>query len=129
MCIRDRAQLGQWLQTLPNGLDTRLGSAGRRLSQGQSRRLAIAQMLLRQPAILVLDEPTEGLDNQSKQAVMEAVMHAMRYSTVLCITHDPALLKSMDKVVWLEDSHVKGQASHQALLTEHQAYVELITRV
>ena len=125
----EQAQLGQWLQTLPNGLDTRLGSAGRRLSQGQSRRLAIAQMLLRQPAILVLDEPTEGLDNQSKQAVMEAVMHAMRYSTVLCITHDPALLKSMDKVVWLEDSHVKGQASHQALLTEHQAYVELITRV
>ncbi|QHJ11008.1 putative ABC transporter ATP-binding protein [Paraglaciecola mesophila] len=125
----EQAQIGQWLQGLPNGLDTRLGSAGRRLSQGQSRRLAIAQMLLRQPAILVLDEPTEGLDNQSKQAVMQAILHAMRYSTVLCITHDPSLLQTMDKVIWLDEGQVKGEGSHQELLATQQEYAELVIRV
>ncbi|WP_166425457.1 ATP-binding cassette domain-containing protein [Paraglaciecola sp. 20A4] len=124
----EQAQLGQWLTALPNGLNTRLGSAGRRMSQGQSRRLAIAQMLLRHPAILVLDEPTEGLDNQSKQAVMQALIQAMSHSTVLCITHDPALLTSMDKVIWLENGLVRGEGTHQALLLAHQEYVALTTR-
>lgn len=124
----EQAQLGEWLYELPNGLNTRLGSAGRRMSQGQSRRLAIAQMLLRNPAILVLDEPTEGLDNQSKQAVMQAIMLAMSRSTVLCITHDPDLLQNMDKVIWLENGKVRGEGTHQALQAIHGEYLELTTR-
>lgn len=125
----EQAQLGDWVFTLPNKLNTRLGSAGRRISQGQSRRLAIAQLLLRRPALLVLDEPTEGLDNQSKQAVMKAIMGAMNESTVLCITHDPALLCNMDKIIWLENGQLKGEGTHQVLLAEHQQYKELITRI
>ena len=129
LCACEQAQLGDWVFTLPNKLDTRLGSAGRRISQGQSRRLAIAQMLLRRPALLVLDEPTEGLDNQSKQAVMDAIMHAMSESTVLCVTHDPALLSNMDKVIWLENGQVKGEGSHQELLTKYEQYKALTTRI
>jgi ATP-binding cassette subfamily C protein CydC len=125
----EQAQLGPWLKALPNGLNTRLGSAGRRASQGQSRRLAIAQMLLRDPAVLVLDEPTEGLDNQSKQAVMQAIKEAMSSNTVLCITHDPALLNNMDNIIWLEEGQVKGEGTHEGLLAEYDQYRELTTRI
>ncbi|MDQ2042860.1 thiol reductant ABC exporter subunit CydC [Pseudoalteromonas sp. 20-92] len=122
------AQLSPWFNELKEGLKTRLGTGGRNVSQGQSRRIAIAQALLKNPAILVLDEPTEGLDNQSKQGVMQAIMHVMNNASVLTITHDPALLAQMDNVVWLEDGKVVAQGSHKELSGTYPNYVALTTR-
>ncbi|MEH6815060.1 MAG: thiol reductant ABC exporter subunit CydC [Pseudoalteromonas distincta] len=122
------AQLSPWFNELKEGLKTRLGTGGRNVSQGQSRRIAIAQALLKNPAILVLDEPTEGLDNQSKQGVMQAIMHVMNNTSVLTITHDPALLTQMDNVVWLEDGKVVAQGSHKELSSAYPDYVALTTR-
>lgn len=124
-----QAQLADWLTELPNGLNTRLGSGGRRMSAGQSRRLAIAQMILRQPNVLVLDEPTEGLDNQSKQRVMQAILQIMKHSTVLCVTHDAALLKLMDKVLWIENGTLKAQGHHQNLVNSDTQYANLTTQI
>ncbi|MBB1334541.1 thiol reductant ABC exporter subunit CydC [Pseudoalteromonas sp. SG43-7] len=123
-----QTQLGDWLSELKLGLDTRLGTGGRSLSRGQSRRLALAQALLRAPAILVLDEPTEGLDNQSKHQVMDAILTSMGHCTVISITHDPALLANMDNVIWLEQGQIKAIATHQQLLAEQPDYMNLITR-
>ncbi|MBD0411597.1 thiol reductant ABC exporter subunit CydC [Pseudoalteromonas distincta] len=122
------AQLSPWFSELKEGLKTRLGTGGRSVSQGQSRRIAIAQALLKNPAILVLDEPTEGLDNQSKQGVMQAIMHVMNNASVLTITHDPALLAQMDNVVWLEGGKVVAQGTHKELSGTHPDYVALTTR-
>ncbi|MBB1378644.1 thiol reductant ABC exporter subunit CydC [Pseudoalteromonas sp. SR43-2] len=122
------AQLSPWFNELKEGLKTRLGTGGRNVSQGQSRRIAIAQALLKNPAILVLDEPTEGLDNQSKQGVMQAIMHVMNNASVLTITHDPALLAQMDNVVWLEGGKVIAQGTHKELSGTHPDYVALTTR-
>ncbi|ATC85894.1 thiol reductant ABC exporter subunit CydC [Pseudoalteromonas arctica] len=122
------AQLSPWFNELKEGLKTRLGTGGRNVSQGQSRRIAIAQALLKSPAILVLDEPTEGLDNQSKQGVMQAIMHVMNNASVLTITHDPALLAQMDNVVWLEGGKVVAQGSHKELSGAYPGYVALTTR-
>ncbi|MEI8624178.1 thiol reductant ABC exporter subunit CydC [Pseudoalteromonas sp. B137] len=122
------AQLSPWFNELKEGLKTRLGTGGRNVSQGQSRRIAIAQALLKNPAILVLDEPTEGLDNQSKQGVMQAIMHVMNNASVLTITHDPALLAQMDNVIWLEDGKVVAQGSHKELSSTYPDYVALTTR-
>ena len=122
------AQLSPWFNELKEGLKTRLGTGGRNVSQGQSRRIAIAQALLKNPTILVLDEPTEGLDNQSKQGVMQAIMHVMNNASVLTITHDPALLAQMDNVVWLEDGKVVAQGTHKELSGTHPDYVALTTR-
>ncbi|GAB0109756.1 thiol reductant ABC exporter subunit CydC [Pseudoalteromonas distincta] len=122
------AQLSPWFNELNEGLKTRLGTGGRNVSQGQSRRIAIAQALLKNPVILVLDEPTEGLDNQSKQGVMQAIMHVMNNASVLTITHDPALLAQMDNVVWLEDGKVVAQGSHKELSSTYPDYVALTTR-
>ena len=122
------AQLSPWFNELKEGLKTRLGTGGRNVSQGQSRRIAIAQALLKNPAILVLDEPTEGLDNQSKQGVMQAIIHVMNNASVLTITHDPALLAQMDNVVWLEGGKVVAQGSHKELSSTYPDYVALTTR-
>lgn len=122
------AQLSPWFNELKEGLKTRLGTGGRNVSQGQSRRIAIAQALLKNPAILVLDEPTEGLDNQSKQGVMQAIMHVMNNASVLTITHDPALLAQMDNVVWLEGGKVVAQGSHKELSSTYPDYIALTTR-
>ncbi|MEZ7491985.1 thiol reductant ABC exporter subunit CydC [Pseudoalteromonas distincta] len=122
------AQLSPWFNELKEGLKTRLGTGGRNVSQGQSRRIAIAQALLKNPTIFVLDEPTEGLDNQSKQGVMQAIMHVMNNASVLTITHDPALLAQMDNVVWLEGGKVVAQGSHKELSSTYPDYVALTTR-
>ena len=122
------AQLEPWFNDLKAGLKTRLGTGGRSVSQGQSRRIAIAQALLQNPAILVLDEPTEGLDNQSKQSVMHAMMQVMNKTSVLTITHDPALLEQMDNIIWLEDGKVVAQGLHKNLLSNYADYVSLTTR-
>lgn len=122
------AQLEPWFNDLKAGLKTRLGTGGRNVSQGQSRRIAIAQALLQNPAILVLDEPTEGLDNQSKQSVMHAMMQVMNKTSVLTITHDPALLEQMDNIIWLEDGKVVAQELHKNLLSNYADYVSLTTR-
>ncbi|MGO3421505.1 MAG: thiol reductant ABC exporter subunit CydC [Pseudoalteromonas distincta] len=122
------AQLSPWFNELKEDLKTRLGTGGRNVSQGQSRRIAIAQALLKNPAILVLDEPTEGLDNQSKQGVMQAIMHVMNNASVLTITHDPALLAQMDNVVWLEGGKVVAQGSHKELSSTYPDYIALTTR-
>ena len=122
------AQIEPWFNELQEGLKTRLGTGGRNVSQGQSRRIAIAQALLQNPAILVLDEPTEGLDNQSKQTVMNAIMHVMSDASVLTITHDPALLAQMDNIIWLENGKLVAQGSHKELSEKHQEYVSLTSR-
>ncbi|KPZ61884.1 thiol reductant ABC exporter subunit CydC [Pseudoalteromonas sp. P1-7a] len=122
------AQLAPWFNALQDGLKTRLGTGGRSVSQGQSRRIAIAQALLQNPAILVLDEPTEGLDNQSKQTVMNAIMQVMSNASVLTITHDPALLAQMDNIIWLENGSLVAQGTHKALSEKYTDYVALTTR-
>jgi ATP-binding cassette subfamily C protein CydC len=122
------AELGPWFTDLKAGLKTRLGTGGRNVSQGQSRRIAIAQALLQSPAILVLDEPTEGLDNHAKNAVMSTIMRVMDKASILTITHDPALLAQMDNIIWLEDGKIIAQGSHKELLDAHGDYVSLTTR-
>lgn len=123
-----QAQLEPWVNQLPEGLNTRLGTAGRSVSQGQSRRIAIAQALLKQATILVLDEPTEGLDNRSKESVMRAILSVMNHATVLTVTHDPELLSQMDKVIWLENGQLIGQGSHHELTQTYTDYKTLTTR-
>lgn len=96
------AQLATFVAALPQGLDTLVGHEGLRLSGGQARRLSIAQALLRRTPWLVLDEPTEGLDDATEQALMQALLAACPRTTILCISHRSGVLPFMDRVVRLE---------------------------
>jgi len=124
----EQAELGSWLSNLKDGLNTRLGTAGRKLSHGQSRRVAIAQALLRQGNLIILDEPTESLDNHTKQNLLTTLEKIWADKTMLTITHDPAMLSRVDKVIWLEQGQVRALASHAELVATEADYVELITR-
>lgn len=96
------AGLETFVAELPNGLDTWLGEAGVSVSGGEARRIALARVILRDAPILLLDEPTEGLDAETERAVLAALVPAMRDKTVLMITHRQAVAEAMDRVVHLE---------------------------
>ena len=94
----------EFVEALPRGYDTRIGQRGRTLSGGQRQRLAIARALLRPGRVLVLDEPTAGLDEASSRRLMTALSRDARDRTVVVLTHDPVVLELVDRVVSLDRS-------------------------
>jgi ATP-binding cassette subfamily C protein CydD len=102
----EQAQLGELLAALPAGLETRVGERGFGLSAGEARRLALARAFLRDPALLVLDEPTAELDAASELAVATALERLRRGRTTLVISHRPAGLRGVDAVVHLRAGRV-----------------------
>ncbi len=116
------AGLTEFIADLPDGYDTWLGEAGTKLSGGQQRRLAIAQALLKPAALLILDEPGEGLDPATEQAVMRAVFALMDNKTVLLITHSPSMLKHMDRIYVMEQGRIVDSGTHDTLLKSSAFY-------
>ncbi|MCJ8501181.1 thiol reductant ABC exporter subunit CydC [Desulfatitalea alkaliphila] len=96
------ARIDTFIRSLPAGLDTPVGPLGTRLSGGQARRLAVARALLKNAPVLILDEPTEGLDHSTEEALWETLAPVMRDRTVLLITHRPAGLEYMERIVELK---------------------------
>ena len=97
----DRARLGEWVASLPDGLDTLVGEEGTQLSGGQRQRLTIARALLSDAPVLVLDEPTAHLDPETAEALVSDVLTAAGDRSVLLITHRPEGLDLVDEVVEL----------------------------
>ncbi|MBV1914273.1 MAG: thiol reductant ABC exporter subunit CydC [Pseudomonadales bacterium] len=116
------AGLTDFINELVDGYDTWLGQSGVGLSGGQARRLAIAQALLKPGQILILDEPTEGLDFKTEQQVLQAIFELMKDRTVVLITHNPRMLKKMDWIYLIEDGRIVGQGSHQQLIKADALY-------
>ncbi|HTI18565.1 MAG TPA: thiol reductant ABC exporter subunit CydC [Trinickia sp.] len=112
------AQLHDFIASLPQGYDTELGEAGVGLSGGQARRLAIARALLLDAPVLILDEPTEGLDTVTEQALLQAVMRLMEGRSVLIVTHRlSALTDLVDEVLVMQGGRIVQRARTPALPT------------
>ena len=86
------------MRELPDGLDTRLGERGAGLSAGERQRLALARAFLRDAPLLLLDEPTAGLDGETERGVVETVRRLARGRTVVLVAHRPALVAIADRV-------------------------------
>ncbi|CDT39510.1 heme ABC transporter ATP-binding protein/permease CydC [Vibrio coralliirubri] len=108
-----------------NALDSWLGDGGRQLSGGEKRRIGIARAILHDAPILLLDEPTEGLDKQTEQSIMTLFEKHFEGKTVIFITHRLIGLESMGSIVLIEQGEIVENGSHEKLLNEEGRYFQL----
>lgn len=126
--IRAAAQAAnawEFIERLPQGLDTPIGENGALLSGGQRQRLAIARAILRDAPILILDEATAALDNESERLVQDALQRLMPERTTLVIAHRLSTIEHADQVLVLDQGRVVEQGSHAQLLAAGGVYAHL----
>lgn len=114
-----------FIQALPDGFDTMLGPGGVGVSGGQRQRIGIARVLLRDPPVLVLDEPTTGLDAESEAQVMTGLSRLIEGRTTILITHSTALARSADQVAVMSEGRVVEYGDPERLLSRDSAFRRL----
>jgi ATP-binding cassette subfamily B protein len=119
------ANAHDFIMALPQGYDTILGERGATLSGGQRQRIAIARAAVRQAPIVILDEPTVGLDNENERAVSEALERLTYNSTTFLITHDLRSATSADRIFYIEKGRILERGTHAELMGLGQRYATL----
>ncbi|WP_066650839.1 MULTISPECIES: ABC transporter transmembrane domain-containing protein [Sphingomonas] len=121
----EAANAAEFLQKLPDGLDTFLGEGGARLSGGQRQRVAIARALLRDAPILLLDEATSALDAESERLVQQALERLMTNRTTIVIAHRLATVRAAARIIVMDEGRIVESGSHGALIGQNGLYARL----
>jgi ATP-binding cassette subfamily C protein CydCD len=124
----ERAALGDVIDALPDGLDTRVGERGARLSGGQRQRVAIARAFLKNAPVLILDEATSHLDAVSELQVRDALERLARDRTTLVIAHRLSTVRDADAIVVFDEGRVVETGTHPQLLARGGLYAHLVAR-
>lgn len=119
------ANAWEFIEKLPDGLDTIIGERGARLSGGQRQRIAIARAVLRDPRILILDEATSSLDTASEALVQDALQRLVADRTTLVIAHRLSTIRNADKILVIKDGHIVEAGRHSELVAGGGIYSEL----
>jgi ATP-binding cassette subfamily B protein len=122
------AQIWDLISQLPNGFDTMVGERGHRLSGGEKQRLAIARLLLKSPAIVILDEATAHLDSENENLVQQALKEALKGKTSLVIAHRLSTVMEADQILVLDGGVIAERGTHQQLIAQGGLYSELFSR-
>jgi ATP-binding cassette subfamily B protein len=124
----EAAQIWSLIKSLPNGLETMVGERGHRLSGGEKQRLAIARLLLKAPAIVILDEATAHLDSENEALVQQALKAALQGRTSIVIAHRLSTVMEADQILVLEKGRVVERGRHDELIAAGGLYSELFDR-
>ena len=122
------AQIWNLISSLPNGFDTVVGERGHRLSGGEKQRLAIARLLLKAPAVVILDEATAHLDSENEALVHEALREALRGRTSIVIAHRLSTVMEADQILVLDQGRIIERGKHDELISRGGLYSELFLR-
>jgi ABC-type multidrug transport system fused ATPase/permease subunit len=116
---------GDWLRGLPNGLETLVGERGSSLSMGQRQLVALARVLLQDPAIFILDEATASIDPFTETLIQEGLETILKGRTSIVIAHRLSTVRTANRIIVLRKGHITEQGNHDALLASGGHYAEL----
>ena len=123
--VLKRAEIYDFVQTLPEGLDSKVGENGVMLSGGQKQRFAIARILLKNPKIIILDEATSALDNENQEKIVEVVDSLKSDHTIIVVAHRLSTIVDADKIIVVDNGKVVGEGSHKKLMKTCPLYSNL----
>jgi len=113
---------GEWLETLPNGMETQVGERGGRLSMGQRQLVALMRVLMQKPAIFILDEATASIDPFTEWQIQQALNLILKHSTSILIAHRLSTVKAADRIVVMEKGRIIEEGNHKGLLEKGGPY-------
>lgn len=119
------ANASEFIEKMPQGYNTLVGERGMTLSGGQRQRIAIARAVIRNTPILILDEPSSGLDAESEKLVFEALDRLMKGKTSIVIAHRLSTIRAADIIFVVQDGRLVERGSHEELAAAHGLYAEL----
>ncbi|WP_042347737.1 thiol reductant ABC exporter subunit CydC [Bacillus massiliigorillae] len=120
-----QVQMHDYISSLPEGYHTRMRELGGRFSGGERQRIALARILLQQTPIVILDEPTVGLDAVTERELIETIFRNLQGKTLIWITHHLAGVERMNQIVFMEDGRVQMKGTHEELLQTNERYANL----
>ena len=120
-----KAEIHDYIMTLPDGYNTNVGERGMRLSGGQRQRISIARVFLKNPEILILDEATSALDNATEMQIQKSLDKLSEGRTVLVVAHRLSTIRNADKIIVISDKGILEQGSSEELLQAKGEYYRL----